>query len=128
MTLQQTVAYALRHTPSIAAKQAALAQAESNYTRQRATEYPPVVGSLSNQLEKQSNYAGSSGPIRSRSDPKFSQNTAQVGTQWTLYNGSLNQILTKEYYRQVEAARADLRQTQTQTTAKLVDMFFAIAN
>ncbi len=128
MTLQQSVAYALRHTPSIAAKQAALAQAESNYTKQRATLYPPVVGSLSNQLERQSNYAGSLAQYGVAPIPNFSMNTAQVGTQWTLYNGSLNQILTKEYYRQVQSERADLRQTETQTTAKLVDMFFAIAD
>lgn len=128
MTLQQTVAYALGHNPSIAAKQAALAQAESTYTKQRASEFPPVVASLQNALEKQSNYAGTLAQYGIAAIPNFSQNTAQVGTSWTLYNGSLNQILTKEYYRQVEAARADLRQTQTQTTAKLVEMFFAIAN
>lgn len=128
LTLQQTVRFALTHTPSIAAKQAALAQAESNYTRQRASEYPPVVGSLQNQMERQSNYAGTLAQYGVAPIPNFSMNTAQIGTQWTLYNGSLNQILTKEYYRQVEAARADLRQTETQTTAKLVEMFFAIAN
>jgi outer membrane protein TolC len=128
LTLQQTVAYALARNPSIAAKQAALAQAESDYTRQHAAELPPVVASVSNQLEKQSNYAGSLAQYGIAPIPNFSQNTAQVGTQWTLYNGSLNQILTKEYYRKVQEVRADLRQTQTQTTAKLVDMFFSIAN
>jgi outer membrane protein len=128
LTLQQTVAYALTHNSTIAAKQAALAQAESNWTRERATEYPPVVASLQNEMEKQNNYAGPYAQYGVAPIPNFSQNTAQVGTQWTLYNGSLNQILTQQYRRQVEAARADLRQTQTQTTAKLVDMFFAIAN
>jgi outer membrane protein TolC len=128
LTLQQTVAFALTHNPTIAAKRAALAQAESNYTRQRATEYPPVVASLQNLMEKQNNYGGAYAQYGVAPIPNFSQNTAQVGTQWTLYNGSLNQILTQQNYRQVEAARADLRQTQTQTTAKLVDMFLAIAN
>jgi outer membrane protein len=128
LTLQQTVRFALSHTPAIAAKQADLAQAESNYTRQRAAEYPPVVGSLQNQMERQSNFAGSLAQYGVAPIPNFSMNTAQIGTQWTLYNGSLNQILTKEYYRQVETARAALRQTEAQTTQKLVDMFFAIAN
>ncbi len=128
LTLQQTVAYALAHNPAIAAKQAAVAQAESDYTRQHAAEFPPVVASVSNQLEKQSNYAGSLAQYGIAPIPNFSQNTAQIGTQWTLYNGSLNQILSKEYYRKLEEVRAELRQTQTQTTAKLVDMFFAIAN
>lgn len=128
LTLQQTVAFALKHNPAIAVKQAALAQAESNFTRQRATEYPPVVGSLQNLMEKQNNYGGPNAQYGIAPIPNFSQNTAQVGTQWTLYNGSLNQILTQQNYRAVEGARADLRQTQTQTTAKLVQMFFAIAN
>jgi outer membrane protein TolC len=118
----------MTHNPSIAAKQAAVAQAESTYTRQRATEFPPVVASLQNALERQNNYGGSLAAYGVAPIPNFSQNTAQIGTQWTLYNGSLNQILTKQDYRQVEAARADLRQTQTQTTARLVEMFFAIAS
>ncbi|MBV8531655.1 MAG: TolC family protein, partial [Candidatus Eremiobacteraeota bacterium] len=126
--MQQTVAYAMTHNAAIASKQATLAQAESNYTRQRAAEYPPVVGTLQNQLEKQSNYAGSLAQYGVAPIPNFSLNTAQIGTQWTLYNGSLNQILAQQYRRRVEAARADLRQTQTQTTEKLVEMFFAIAN
>ncbi len=128
LTLQQTVAYALTHNSAIEAKQAALALAESNSTKQHAAEYPPVVGSLQNVLEKQNNYGGTLAQYGVVPIPNFSQNTAQIGTQWTLYNGSLNQILSQQYRRQVEATRADLRQTQTQTTAKLVEMFFAIAN
>lgn len=118
----------MSHNAAIAAKQAVLAQAESTYTRQRATQFPPVVASLSNQLEKQSNFAGTLAQYGVAPIPNFSLNTAQVGTQWTLFNGGLNQILTKQDRRAVEAARADLRQTQTQTTQKLVQMFFAIAN
>lgn len=127
-TLQQTVKYALTHNTAIAAKRAALAQAEATYTKQHATEFPPIVANLQNQFEKQSNYAGSLAQYGVAPIPNFSQNTAQIGTQWTLYNGSYNQILTQQYRRQVEQARADLRQTQTQTTAKLVEMFFAIAS
>jgi outer membrane protein TolC len=128
LSLQQTVVYAMSHNPAIAAKQAALVQAEANFTRQRAAEYPPVVASLQNMVEKQSNYAGPYAQYGIAPIPNFSQNTAQIGSQWTLYNGSLNQILAQQNRRQVEAARAQLRQAQTQTTAKLVEMFFAIAN
>ncbi len=128
LTLQQTVAYAMTHNATIAAKQAALAQAESAFTKQRAAELPGVVGTLQNVMEKQNNYAGSLAQYGVEPVPNFSQNTAQVGTQWTIYNGSLNQILTQQYYRAVEAARADLHQTQAQATQKIVEMFFAIAN
>lgn len=127
LTLQQTVAYAMSHNAAIAAKQAVLAQIESDYTRQRATEYPPVVASLQNMVEKQSNYAGPLAQYGVAPIPNFSLNTAQIGTQWTLYNGSLNQILTQQNHRKVEEARAELRETQTQTTQQLVEMFFAIA-
>ncbi|MBV8374739.1 MAG: TolC family protein [Candidatus Eremiobacteraeota bacterium] len=128
LTLQQTVAYAMSHNAAIAAKQAVLAQAESDYTRQRATEYPPVVASLQNLLEKQNNYAGTLAQYGVAPIPNFSLNTAQIGTQWTVYNGSLNQILTQQNLRKVEEAKAELRETQTQTTQKLVEMFFAIAD
>lgn len=128
LTLQQTVLFALDHNATIAAKKATLAQAEAEYTRRRAAEYPPVVGTLQNVMEKQSNYAGPLAQYGISPIPNFSLNTAQVGTQWTLYNGSLNQILAQEERRRVEAARADLRQTQTATTSRIVDMFFAIAN
>jgi outer membrane protein TolC len=128
LTLQQTVAYAMTHNAAIAAKQAVLAQAESDYTRQRATEYPPVVASVQNMLEKQNNYAGTLAQYGVAPIPNFSLNTAQIGTQWTLYNGSLNQILTQQNHRKVEEAKAELRQTQAQTTQKLVEMFFAIAD
>ena len=128
LTLQQTVAYAMGHNAAIAAKQAVLAQAESDYTRQRATEYPPVVASLQNVLEKQNNYAGSLAQYGVSPIPNFSLNTAQIGTQWTLYNGSLNQILTQQNFRKVEEVKAELRETQTQTTQRLVEMFFAIAD
>ena len=128
LTLQQTVAYAMTHNATIAAKQAALAQAESAFTKQRAAELPGVVGTLQNVMEKQNNYAGTLAQYGVEPVPNFSQNTAQVGTQWTIYNGSLNQILTQQYYRAVEAARSDLHQTQAQTTQRIVEMFFAIAN
>ncbi len=128
LTLQQTVVYAMSHNAAIAAKQAVLAQAESDYTRQRATEYPPVVGSLQNTVEKQNNYAGTLAQYGVAPIPNFSLNTAQIGTQWTLYNGSLNQILTQQNLRKVEEAKAELRETQTETTQKLVEMFFAIAD
>ena len=128
LTLQQSVAYALDHNAGIAEKKSVLAQAESDWTRQRATEYPPVVASVQNVLAKQNNYAGPYAQYGITPVSNFSQNTAQVGTQWALYNGSLNQILTQQNHRKVEAARADLRQTQTQTTQKVVEMFFAIAN
>lgn len=128
LTLQQTVRYAMEHNPTVSAKQAALAEAQAQYTRQRAAQYPSVVGSLQNVMEKQSNYGGSLAQYGIAPIPNFSQNTAQVGSQWTVYNGSYNQIVAQQWKRKVDAAKADLRQTQVQTTAKIVNMFFSIAD
>lgn len=128
LTLQQTVRYALTHNPTVAAKQAALAQAESAYTKNHAALFPPVVAGLQNEMSRQNNFSGNLAQFGVAPVTIFSQNTAQVGTQWTFYNGSLNQILSQQAKRQVEAARADLRQIEAQTTTTLVNMFFTIAN
>lgn len=128
LTLVETVRFAMSHNAAIAQRQAAVAQAEATYTRQRAAEYPSVVGSLQNVLEKQNNFGGTLAQYGVTPIPNFSQNTAQIGSQWTLYNGSYNQIVTQEDRRKVEQARADLRDSQSQTTQRIVAMFFAIAN
>jgi len=128
LTLQDALRYALTHNAMIAAKQNSLAQAESTYIKQHSSEFPPVTASLQNQLARQNNASGNFAQFGLTPAARFSQNTAQIGTQWTLYNGSLNQILTQQNRRQVEAARADLRQTQAQITAAIVDDFFTIAN
>ena len=128
LTLQQTVAYALTHNPSIAAKQAALAQAESTYTRQRATELPPVVASLQNVLEKQNNYGGTLAQYGVAPIPKFSLNTAQIGTQWTLYNGSLNQISRSRTIVKSKLRAPICGRRRRRPLPEVVAMFFAIAN
>ena len=128
LDLQQTIAFALTHNAAIAAKQAALAQAVAVYTKQHAAEFPPIVATAQNELARQNNFAGNFAQFGITPVNNFSQNTLQLGTQWTAYNGSLNQILTQQDRRQVDSARADLRQTQTQTTQNLVKMFFAISD
>jgi outer membrane protein TolC len=127
LNLQDSVRFALAHNTSVAAKKAQLASAQAAFTKQHAAELPPVTGTLQNTLARSANAGGSLAQYGISPQSKFSQNTAQVSTQWLLYNGSLNQILTQETKRQLESAKADLRQTQTQITQSVVASFFAVS-
>ncbi|GAC1391451.1 MAG: hypothetical protein NVSMB31_08870 [Vulcanimicrobiaceae bacterium] len=128
LNLQEAVAYAMAHNSAIAAKTAAVANAQSILTKQRAAELPGITGTLQNQLSRTSNSGGGFAQYGITPQSKFSQNTAQVGAQWMLYNGSLNQILAQEDKRQLESARADLRQTEAQTTANVAASFYGVAS
>lgn len=127
LNLQDSVRFALAHNTTVAAKTAQLASAQAAFTKQHAAELPPVAGSLQNALARSANAGGSLAQYGISPQSKFSQNTAQISTQWLLYNGSLNQILSQEAKRQLESAKADLRQTQTQITQNVAAAFFAVS-
>ena len=127
LNLQDAVRYALVHNPTVAAKEAQLASAQAASTKARAAELPPVTGTLQNTLARSSNAGGSLAQYGLSPQSRFSQNTAQISSQWLLYNGSLNQILAQESKRQLESAKADLRQTQTQIAQNVVASFFAVS-
>jgi outer membrane protein TolC len=57
----------------------------------------------------------------------YSQNTAQLGSVWTLYNGSYNQILAQRAKRQVESDRDDLRRAQQQLAQDVSDAYYAVS-
>lgn len=128
LSLRDAVQYALSHNSTIAAKAALLANAQASFTKERAGELPAINGTLQNQLARSSNAGGQFAQFGISPQSKFSQNTAQIGGQWTLYNGSLNQILAQEGKRQVESAKADLRQTQAQITNSIVSAYFGVAS
>lgn len=128
LTLQDSVIYALSHNAAIAAKKSALASAQAAFTKARAQELPPVTGTLQNQLARSSNAGGQFAQFGIAPSNKFSQNTAQIGTQWTLYNGSLTQIQAQEGNRQLQSARADLKQTEEQVANTTVSAYFGVAS
>ncbi|MDQ6929639.1 MAG: TolC family protein [Candidatus Eremiobacteraeota bacterium] len=128
LTLHDSVVYALSHNAAIAAKKSAVASAQATFTKQRAQELPPVTGTLQNQLARSSNAGGQFAQFGIAPSNKFSQNTAQIGTQYTLYNGSLTQIAAQEGKRQLESARADLKQTEEQVTTNVVSAYFGVAS
>ncbi|MFN2527603.1 MAG: TolC family protein [Candidatus Baltobacteraceae bacterium] len=128
LSLQDAVQYALSHNAAISAKATVLANVQATFTKERAAELPAINGTLQNQLARSSNAGGQFAQFGISPQSKFSQNTAQIGGQWILYNGSLNQILAQEGKRQVESAKADLRQTQDQITNNVVSAYFGIAS
>ncbi len=113
LTLRGAVRYALARDPTVLAKRATLAQNESTFAQNHATEFPAISGMLQNQMSKNNgNTAGTFQQFGLQQAQVFSQNTAQIGANYTLYNGSLNQINAQQARRQAEAARADERRSE----------------
>jgi outer membrane protein TolC len=125
--LPGAVRYALAHDSTLLAKTANVANLESQYAKAHATEFPSISGQLGNQLSKSSNAQGQFAQFGLSQQGNFSQNTAQISSQWQLYNGSLNQVLAQEDARDVESARADLRRARDQVAAAVAGAFFALA-
>ncbi len=130
LDLRGAVQYALEHNPNIASRRATLANDEAQYAKDHANEFPPVTGLLQNQLQRQSN--SSTGSLAqfgfgTSAFSTFSQNTAQLGTQWTIYNGSYNQILAQQAKRQVESARADLLRARQQLAQDVSNAYYTVS-
>jgi outer membrane protein TolC len=124
LDLRATVAFALTHAPALLTKQADVIGLLAVLNKQRATEYPSILGQLENQMQESQNAAGSLAQFGLSPQSRFSLNTAQIVSQWTLYNGSLNQILSQEDRRRVESASADLRRSEQQTVGDTVAAFY----
>ncbi|MBV9439741.1 MAG: TolC family protein [Candidatus Eremiobacteraeota bacterium] len=112
------VQYALAHDPTVLARRATLAQYEATYAKNHAAEFPTLAGQLQNQLAKGNGANGGQFQQYGLTQAQlFSQNTAQIASTWTLYNGSLSQIQAQEAVRQIEASRSDVRRAEQQLAA-----------
>ena len=118
-----TVRYALFHAPAIVAQEATVAQLAANFTKTRAGEYPSLTGLLQSQLSKSSNALGSFAQFGVQPVGNFSQNTAQLGGTYNIYNGTV-QLTAQEQRRQLDAAKQNLRQQQEQTTDSVSQSFY----
>lgn len=126
LTLADAVRFALAHDPTLLSKRANVSNLVSQWVKQRATEYPTAIGELENQLAKSANASGPFAEFGISPQTNFSQNTAQISSQWTLYNGSLNQVLTQEDRRQMEAAQSDLRRSESQTAQDVATNYYGL--
>ncbi len=128
LTLQGAITYALANAPSIKAQQAALAAARQTLAQQRSQAYPTVSGMLQSFLAKSSNYGGGYAVIGATQQSIVSQNTAQVGTQYTLTTGGASLIQLAADAAQAKAAQATLKRTRDQIATQVTAAFFSIAN
>jgi outer membrane protein TolC len=126
LTLSQAVQYAAGHNAGIVRQQFAVVQARAQYLRERAQALPPITGSLANQLQKSENYSGSYGVVGLSQASVFSQNTAQIGTQYT-FNGGLSYIQTLAAKQSYEQAQSDLRKVQNQLASDVTNGFYSLA-
>jgi outer membrane protein TolC len=127
LDLAATVRLALAHDTTLLSKRANLANLEETFVKQHGQEYPAIAGQLQNQSSKSANAEGQFAQFGITPLDQFSQNTAQVTANWTLYNGSLNQVLAQEDRRQVESARSDLQRSQDQVAGDTSAAFYDLA-
>ncbi len=120
------VAYALLHAPSLLAQRATVQNLDSTFTRLRAAEYPALTGLLQNQIAKQSNQVGPYAQFGIQPENNFSENTAQLGASYTLYNGGA-QLSAEQAKKQVENAKDELRRLQEQTAISVTNAFYQLA-
>jgi outer membrane protein TolC len=120
------VRYALAHAPAILAKRAGIESLVASFTQKRASEYPSVAGQLQNQIARSSNLGGSFAQFGIQPVSNFSQNTAQILSQYNLYNGTA-QIAAEQARRNVEGSAADLRLQEEQTAFDVSNNFYGLA-
>jgi outer membrane protein TolC len=127
LDLRGAVSFALEHDPTILQRRATLAQNESTYARDHAALFPTLAATLQNQLAKTNgNNGGSFSQFGLSQAQVFSQNVAQIGSTWNLFNGSLAQIQAQEAKRQVEASRYDLRRAQQQLASDVAAAWYNV--
>jgi len=120
------IRYALSHAPAILAKRAGVASLTATFTQRRASEYPSADGQLQNQIARSSHVNGSFAQFGIQPVSNFSQNTAQILSQYNLYNGSA-QIAAEQARRNVEGSQADLRLQEAQIALDVSNNFYGIA-
>ncbi len=126
LSLAQAVNYAIEHSPTVAKQRAIVAQARGGYLQRRAATLPGVNGTLQNTMQKSQNYSGYA-IIGVPQANVYSQNTAQIGTQYT-FNGGLAFLQSLSAKQSFEQAQADLRRTQETITDNVTSSFYNLAS
>jgi multidrug efflux system outer membrane protein len=108
------VHYALTHAPVLLAREYDIASAVSAFVAKQATEYPSIAGQLQNEITKSSNLNGAFAAYGITPVNNFSQNTAQVVSQYNLYSGTA-QLAAEQAKRYVQNASGEF-QAQEETT------------
>lgn len=127
LDLPGAVRYALSHNADVVKQQAAVAQAQQQFVKARSTALPNLSGQLQNYAQKSNNLQGNFAIAGLSQEQTFSQNTAQIGSNYTFDTGGLALIQSYVARAQLQTARANLRKTQDQLANSVATDFFAIA-
>jgi outer membrane protein TolC len=120
------VAYALTHAPTLLAQRATLLGLDSTFTKARASEFPSTSAQLQNQIAKSANQQGQFAQFGISPASNFSQNTAQLQSTYTLYNGA-QQLAAQQDRKQVLNAQYELQRQQEQMAITVTNAFYALA-
>ncbi|MGC2129790.1 MAG: TolC family protein [Candidatus Aquilonibacter sp.] len=126
MTLNDAISYALDHSPTVAQQYAAARAAEHVLAQQRANAFPTVNGELQNSLGKSANYGGAYAAIGIPVQDVFSQNTAQIGTNYTLDTGGLSFLLLASARASAAQAEETLVSMENQVATSVTNAFYGV--
>ncbi len=126
LNLTDAVSYALNHSTTVAQKVATLAQAEHSLAQARYNAFPPISGTLSNYSSKSANYEGAFGYIGGKQQNVYSQNTAQLGTTYTLTTGGLSFIQLASARASEAQAREDLANTEDSIASTVATAYYQV--
>jgi len=126
LTLNGAVDYALGHNATIAQRFAAVHQAEDNLARQRLVAFPTVNGSLQSALSKSANFGGSFQIIGLAQNQVFSQNTAQISTNYNLQSGGFALLALASARAQLAGTQADLANAEDQLATSVTNAFYTV--
>ncbi len=127
LNLAQTVRYAIEHSPQVIKQQAVVVQMHQQYVKLHSVSLPNLIGQLQNYAQKSNNLQGNFAIAGLSQQRTFSQNTAQIGSNYTFDTGFLATIQAYAAKAQEAGAQADLRQIRDQLANSVAADFYAIA-
>jgi outer membrane protein TolC len=127
LTLADTVRYAVTHSPQVIKQQAVVAQMHEQYVKLHSASLPNVIGQLQNYSQKSNNLQGSFAIAGISQQRTFSQNTAQIGSNYTFDTGFLSTLQAYAAKAQEAGAQADLRKVKDDLANSVAADFYAIA-
>ncbi|MBV8639595.1 MAG: TolC family protein [Candidatus Eremiobacteraeota bacterium] len=120
------MSYALDHSATVAQKVAALATADHSLAQARYNAFPPISGTLSNYASKSANYEGAFGFVGGKQQNEYSQNTAQLGTTYTLTTGGLAFLQLASARASDAQAREDLANTEDSIASAVAAAYYMV--
>lgn len=126
MTLPDAITYALDHNATVAQQYANVTAAEHTLAIQRANAYPTVSGQLQSALGKSANYGGSYAALGLTQQSVYSQNTAQIGTIYTLETGGLAFLQLASARASASQAEQTLANTEDQIATTVANAYYSV--